>query len=176
MIKHFSFVVVLVLAIPAGAAHGRGALSTNCYAGYPHGFQGSFPTVSDVIANPGAQGYHMEEDYQIWSERTSQQLRNMLSQKAAGGPLQFTFVQQTKTMSQQTLFVVVEILARGSDSQGNAQAYWGDVMVQRAGLKGYLFTFTTHAYEPQGDWTGQILQEAVDDVYPRLANGWTCGN
>jgi len=99
----------------------------------------------------------------------------MLSKKAAGGPLQFTFVQMGPA-SQHALFVVVELFASGRDAQGNATAYWGDMQVQLAGLKGYLFHFTTHSYGPQGDWMGQILQEAVDQIYPRLANGWTCGN
>ncbi len=170
MRRLFALSLVLAFALPAWATPG----APECSAAYPHGFQGNVPMVSYVVANPGAQGYHMQEDYVTWLARTSGQLRDMLNLKATGGPLQFTFVPQTTSMSPGVLFVVVQLYARGSDSQGNAQAYWGDVMVQRTGLKGYLFHFQTHAYEPQGDSMGQILQEAVDATYPRLANGWTC--
>jgi hypothetical protein len=67
--------LVLLLALPAFAAAVAAPVS-NCYAGYPHGIQGTFSSSGWVIANPGAEGYHMEEDYQIWAERNSQQFRH----------------------------------------------------------------------------------------------------
>lgn len=166
----------LVLFLTAALSSTVGAApAPNCYAGYPHGIQGTYSSVGWVVANPGSEGYHMEEDYQIWADRNSQQLRQMLSNLAGSGPLQFTWV-TGQPSGPMALYIVLELHARGKDSDGYAQAYWSEVMVQGAGVKkGYLFHYTTQAYEPQGDWSTQMLQEAANGIYSYLANGWTCG-
>jgi hypothetical protein len=163
--------LALLLASPVWAA---AAPAPTCSPKYPHGIQGTFRTVGNAVTNAPAAGYQLNEDYGTWQAQTSQQWRQMLDAKAANGPLQFTWVSGLANDPAQ-LWLVIELYGSGRDANGNATAYWGTVMVQSSGLKGYLFLYTTHSYAPQAGWQDQMLQEAVDGTYSDLANGWTCG-
>lgn len=164
--------ILLCASLPRAACAGPGP---TCSPAYPHGIRGTFRTVADAVTNAPAAGYQLNEDYTTWSERTSQQWRQLLNDKAVNGPLQFTWVSGVKNDPAQ-LWLVIELYGSGRDANGNATAYWGEVMVQSTGVKGDLFVYTTHSYAPQAGWQDQMLQEAVDATYSDLANGWTCGN
>jgi len=172
MRRFFAPFLVLVVASPAWIS-AVAAPAPTCSAAYPHGIQGTFHTLGDAVTNAPAAGYQLTEDYTTWQTQTIQQWRQMLDAKAATGPLKFTWATGLKNDPAQ-LFLVIELFGSGRDANGNATAYWGVVMVQRAGLAGDLFLYTTHSYVPQAGWQDQMLQEAVDGTYSDLANGWTC--
>ena len=165
MKKLVTFIVLVLAALPA-LAKGK---TSFCSTAFPNGIRGAIRVYSFyTIAN--SPNTRIVVDEQIWSERSAQLFREMLSAKAGSGALQFSYVEGRAPYD---LMLNVILYGRGQDEQGHPTAYWGDVWARGMG-KGILFHFTTHAVEPHGEWHTQIVHEAADTAFGYLANGWTC--
>jgi hypothetical protein len=147
------------LVTPAGAYD-------TCSSKFPHGVRGTLRTAVTVGFE-----YQTEHDLQLSEQQCVLAVQSSLSRQAAANPVGLDFDFSGKPVN---LYIVIMVAARGKDSTGHAQAYWGDVVrVYGMGLKDTdLFNAPTQAYPPGNG--AQILTEASNSIFTYLANGWTC--
>jgi hypothetical protein len=134
-----------------------------CNPAYPQGIQGTQRTQLEVHFS-----YHTERDYKITQEKAANWFMSLMSDKSTGS-LKFVYPGQ----GPYDLWITITFYARGKDSQGKAQAYWGGVAVSGVS-RGWLFSFETPAYEPDDNFAQNIANFAVNKTYAQLANGWQC--